>query len=393
MNTYKLNNIDLGSFGFIAGKQNESNIALTGCFDMPARIGKTFHSWGDEHSVEPYVSASEIQFGGRSISLNGYIYGSNKTDCRNKATSLFKQIDGFTDLVPLTCKWGTHQVYVNEPVLGSFLGDNALKISFSFREPVVVMNDVLPLGNGASYGIDGISFKELGGVLVSSNGGQLNRTAPKSQTVSVWGKEGYAVTKTETKELDLKIFIDQPGLVDFKNKISSLSALFAAPGMRVFVPERGTPFSFFVKDGFKVTNVFSQANRMTGILECKITGGNVEVLTPLPPVVNAGNDYTLDPAINQISITSASVTPRSGALIVFVFWELVYTEPSGLSLNILDADTLSPVAKGIDNRGVYHLKLTARDSNGNSSEAFMKIISLDQSTTHVFPFIFSYNLL
>ncbi|RQO70287.1 hypothetical protein DBR43_19900 [Pedobacter sp. KBW06] len=393
MNTYKLNNIDLGSFGFIAGKQNESNIALTGCFDMPARIGKTFHSWGDEHSIEPYVSASEIQFGGRSISLNGYIYGSGKTDCQNKAKSLFKQIDGFTDLVPLTCKWGTYQVYVNEPVLGNFLGDHALKISFSFREPIVEMNGVLPVANGASYGIDGISFKELGGVLVSSNGRQFNRAAPKSQTVSVWGKEGYAVTKTETNELNLKIFIDQSGLIDFKNKISSLSALFAAPGMRVFVPERGTPFSFFVKDGFKVTNVFSQANRMTGMLECKITGGNVEALAPLPPIVNAGNDYTLDSAINQILITSASVTPRSGALIVSVLWELAYTEPSGLPLSILNGDTLFPLAKGIDHRGVYHLKLTARDSNGNSSEAFMKIISRDQPINNVFPFTFSYNLL
>jgi len=65
MNTYTLNNIDLGSFGFIAGKQAGSNIALSGAFDMPPRTGKTFQSWGDDHGVEPYVSATEISFGGQ----------------------------------------------------------------------------------------------------------------------------------------------------------------------------------------------------------------------------------------------------------------------------------------------------------------------------------------
>lgn len=274
MNTYTLNNIDLGSFGFIAGKQAGSNIALSGVFDMPPRTGKTFQSWGDDHGVEPYVSATEISFGGRTISLVGYLYGVGKIDCTYKANRIFNLINGFSGLVPLSSKWGTYQVQVNQAVTGDFIGDKVLKMTFNFFEPVVTMPGIIPAGTGAEYGIDGISFRDLGGVLLLLTGDRASRPAPKS--LSFTSKtDGLAEIKTEAREMTLKLFIDQPDQTSFKAKIDELCLLFAAPGLRKLSIPTDLNRQFFVKDGFKVSNINSQPNRMTGILECKITESGV----------------------------------------------------------------------------------------------------------------------
>lgn len=275
MNTYTLNNIDLGSLGFIPGKQNASNIALAGCFDMPSRTGKTFHSWGDEHGIEPYVSAAEINFGGRAISLAGYVYGNGKMDCTNKANRIFELIDHFSGLVPLSCKWGTYQVYVNQSVTGVFIGEKALRMTFNFFEPQVVMGMTGISGErNAEYGIDGVSFIDLGVTLLLSTGDRTNRTSPKSLNFTSQ-TDGFGLQKTEAREIILKMFIDQPDQVAFRETLNRLYTLFSAPGLRKLSIPNDLNRQFFVKDGFKVSNINSQPNRMTGIIECKITESGV----------------------------------------------------------------------------------------------------------------------
>lgn len=380
MNIYKLNHFDLGSLGFIAGKQSGSNIALSGCFDMPARIGKAFHSWADESGIEPYVSASDMQFGGRSLSLAGYIYGENRTDCKQKATSIFSLIDSFTDLVPLTCKWGTYQVYVNEPILGSFLGDQVLKITFNFREPLVEMNGLNPGPNGSSSGIDGISFKDLGGVLISSGGNEFSRAAPKSQNGSIWGREAYQITKTEMKEFSLKLFIDQPDLSSFRNKVSSLTALFSAPGIRTLMLESGSRIRFFVKDGFKISNVFSRINRMTGMLDCKIIEGDLNASNMLPPIVNAGSNKTIASPGSTILVTDASAIARSGSVILSILWEFV-SSSNGIQGMVSEGNTLTTRLYGMSEMGTYLFRLTVKDSNGLTANSLTTMtVGLAQTT-------------
>ncbi|WP_342328606.1 hypothetical protein [Pedobacter sp. FW305-3-2-15-E-R2A2] len=362
MNTYRLNNIDLGSLGFIAGKQNGSNIALTGCFDMPARTGKTFHSWGAEHGIEPYVSAAEISFGGRVISLVGYIYGAGKLDCTNKANRIFELIDSFSDLVPLSCKWGTYQVYINQPIAGEFIGDKALKMTFSFFEPIAVMNGIMPSWTNAEHGIDGISFKDLGGVLLSSVGDRANRPSPKGLNFTS-KTDGLAGIKTEVREITLKIFIDQPDPVAFQAKINGLYALFSAPGLRKLNMPTDLNRQFFVKDGFKVSNINSRPNRMTGIVECKITEGALNVSTPLPPIVDAGLDKTISIPNEEIVVTDASALARSGAVIRTVLWEFISSSSAVVPL-LSGENTLTPRLYGMSEAGTYFFRLTVTDSNG-----------------------------
>lgn len=391
MNIYTLNNIDIRSLGFIPGKQNGSNIALAGCFDMPERTGKIFHSWGDDHGVEPYVSAAEISFGGRSISLVGYIFGEGKLDCTNKAKRIFELINSFSGLIPLSCKWGTFMVFVNQPVTGTFVGDKALKMTLSFFEPAVPLTGTTPTTTNAEYGIDGISFKDLGGTLLLSSGDRTNRPSPK--TLKFTSNTAEEI-KTEAREITLKIFIDQPNSDAFKDKVNGLHVLFSAPGLRELSIPTDVDRSFFVKDGFKVSNINNQPNRMTGIVECKITEGILSASTILPPVANAGTDRTIFLPDNEILITGASALARSGAVVAALHWELVSTVPNGITAGIIEGNTITPRMTNLNTQGVYSFKLTVTDSNGLSSTDIMQITVRPEQVgqNNQFTYTFPYNL-
>lgn len=129
---YTLNNIDLETtFGFIPGKAPGSNLALEGAWDMPKRMGKLFHDWGDEDGVEPYVDEEDIRFEGRDISLYGFI------DTRTNLNGLKKFLKGFNSLVKLSCMWGSWDVYLKGGLEATNHKDQGFEVIFRFREPVI----------------------------------------------------------------------------------------------------------------------------------------------------------------------------------------------------------------------------------------------------------------
>jgi hypothetical protein len=265
---YILHNISLGDFGFIPGQQTDSNIALSGHLDMPARTGKTFHKWAVDNYVEPYVSASEIRFGGRDLQLVGFITGLNKSDTLNKSKALIAFIDTFTDLVPLSSKWGTYNVQVKSIPI-EFLAENYLKVTINMREPVVDLSGVLPEADGGTYGIDGISFGKLGGFLTEYKGDRRSRPEIQSQSFTAYENEGYQITKTENPVLELSLFVSGSTYEDFKAKIKGLYALFAKPGLRFLNVKDDIIRDFFVTEGFKITKLYNQANRCVGVVNFK----------------------------------------------------------------------------------------------------------------------------
>ena len=270
---YKLKNIPLSDFGFEPGQQPGSNIGLSDFLNMPARLGDVFFIWARDAGIEPYVSAEDISqggFSGRDVNLMGYIKGTDRVDCENKRRGLVMLIDSCSDLVPLVCKWGTFNVYVNGAVTAEFLHDTMLKITIPFREPLVDMSGVIPTGNDAGFGIDGVSFKSLGATQLDLSD-RRNRPAPKSMDAIAYGKEPYQITKTVAPELILKLFIIQPTYADFRSKIRSLQALLAAPGIRTLSGHNDKLRSFFVKDGFNVNTMYSNPDFFSGIVECKLT--------------------------------------------------------------------------------------------------------------------------
>ncbi|AMQ00911.1 hypothetical protein AY601_4060 [Pedobacter cryoconitis] len=300
---YKLKNIPLSDFGFEPGQQPGSNIGLSGFLNMPGRFGDTFFDWAGEVGIEPYVSAEDISLGGfsgRDLNLTGYIKGTDRVDCEFKREGLVSLIDTFTGLVPLECKWGTFNVYVNGSVTAEFIHDTFLKITIPFREPIVDMSGVIPTGNDAGFGIDGVSFKSLGADQLELSGDRRNRPAPKSMDAIAYGKEAYQITNTVAPELILKLFIKQSTYAEFRSKIMSLQALLAAPGLRTLSARNDKLRSFFVKDGFTVDSLYSNQGLFSGIVECKLIEDGI--IDPFTDLVNNLGELITDNNGNTIRV-------------------------------------------------------------------------------------------
>lgn len=257
--SYSLNGTDLSAFGFEPGRQPGSNIALSGFFDMPARIGKTYHSWGDSNGVQPYVSASEIRFGGRDLTLVGFIRGSDRGDVLNKCQSIRDFVNSFTDLVPLSCAWGTYSVRIGSIPINSLHATTA-EITINMREPVVNLSGSLPTVDNGEYGIDDISFAALGISLVNFAGDRLGRPGTKPEQFTSWINEGYQITPTEQAKLDLNFLIQETDYSEVLGIIQGLYALFSKPGTRMLNTPNDTYREFFLTDGFVVDEIRSGAN-------------------------------------------------------------------------------------------------------------------------------------
>lgn len=113
------------------------------------------------------------------------------------------------------------------------------------------------------YTIDTIPFKNYG-MYISTHSGQAHLPVPKQQLFTVYGKEGYQITKREANILDLRGFIIANDMSDFITKMSNLRGLFSANGLRVIVLNNAA-LNCFAKDGFQVKNI-----QVSGMVYAKI---------------------------------------------------------------------------------------------------------------------------
>lgn len=298
MGNYKLNNVSLESYGVIPIQSSDTNLAITGAWDMPARIGKTFHDWGnDQDGIEPYVLADEIRFGGIDINLNALVRGNDKNDALRKAYAFYEQLR-----VPgvLSCDWGIWNVIVKDQVKGQYKGDGYVQIEVQFRCPVVPMPTTLPtniltyqptldnegrviLVNGAplhssvrkydGLGIDGVGFDSLG-LIITSIENQFTRPAPKGGEVTSYRTEGYRSSSLKEREITINAAIVQTSYEGFLQVVNGLKALFAKPGLRYITREDDALRDFFVKDGFQITGVRVNDGQVIGFLNVKLTEVN-----------------------------------------------------------------------------------------------------------------------
>ena len=242
---YTLDNIDLTTtYGFISGTANGSNMAVSGCWDLPKRIGKTYHEWAEGFGIEPYVLASEIRFEGRSIWLEGFIKGTDDSDAADKIAALIEQINDFTGLVELDCDWGIWDVLIDGEIITAYEGDGNLKISIPFREPepdaAAVYGTAYDPSDSAetnqnefrsANGIDGVSFATLG-LTVLKISDYLNRTAPKPEVFTAYQKEGFQITRSSARTIGISGAIQADDYTAFNTLLNGLKSLFSAAGLR-----------------------------------------------------------------------------------------------------------------------------------------------------------------
>ncbi|GGH02730.1 hypothetical protein [Pedobacter zeae] len=299
----KLAGVDLRSvFKFIPAQADGSNIAITGAWDMPARIGKTYHDWGNvANNIEPYVSPDELFYGGRDIDYLVMLQVADELAALSVCNDFYQLVNGFTALVPFETDLGTWNVFVRSEIAVEYFNDGFCKLRIPFREPIVDLTGTLPKPNpvfqqllnadgapihtGAfapieigvinydGFGIDGVMFRDMN-CFVMELAGNFNRPAPMSGEATSYRFEKYRVTRSGLKQMNLKLFIEAPDYAAFNQTIRSFNALFSKPGLRYITKENDFLRDFFVKDGFTVNNIRLHNGEVTGILTVQLTEVN-----------------------------------------------------------------------------------------------------------------------
>ena len=262
---YKLNNIDLTTYSIVASQGPGSNIAVSGHWNLPNRTGKTFHSWGDENSIEAYTDASDLMFAGRDILFYANIFGTNAA-INTALASLYLAINAYTTLVVFSTPYGDFSVQVKDVKVTRIFG--ACSLVFAFREPVVVLTGgSLPSTASNLYMFDGIPFVSFG--LYTSKPNKLdNLPKLKKQFFTKYGSEGYEIVKRENTFLELNGFIIATNLADFQTKIKALYLLLSSAGTRTVVINGEYSGVTFVVGGFKVSDVTVLSNSVTANFRC-----------------------------------------------------------------------------------------------------------------------------
>jgi hypothetical protein len=271
-NAYFLNGQNLEQYGLIPGKAPDSNIALSGAWDMPSRIGKTHHIWADDNSLEPYLRADEIFFGGRDLSFHFYVKASNRRTAVLKCYGLFDLINSFTDLVPFeSVNFGYYMVLLKDEVKIDYIGSGMCKGVLTMRQPVVNMTGYIPPSDtNTQSSIDKISLASLGFEVVSMTD-QYDRPAAKSTDVTSYGYEGAKVARVGFRTINLELVTKKNGYqYGFLSTIKTLMALLAAPNARTLI-HNGITREVFAKDGFKVTMLYKNGEQYTAKVVIPLT--------------------------------------------------------------------------------------------------------------------------
>lgn len=273
---YLLNGTNLNTYGIVPG-HGDGNISLSGCFNLPSRSGKCFHSWSDSDSIEPYVASGDIFFEGRDITFSGSIQGTNSV-ITAYLKSLYDAIGAFSGLVTFATPYGSFSVYVKS-VTPEMLNGGA-KIQIVFREPVVTLTGTLPAVGSSNYTIDAIPFSSFG-LYLSKAEALHDLPELKEQFFTIYGSEGYQIVKRHNKTLDFNGFITGISLANFQSKVSALYKLFSSAGTRNIKINDEINADCFATEGFKIDNIYLYNNLMIANFTMSLLCVNVNYLNYL----------------------------------------------------------------------------------------------------------------
>ena len=118
------------------------------------------------------------------------------------------------------------------------------------------------------YTIDSNPFADYG-LYASNHHGQAYLLDPKSQFFTIYGKDGYQITKRKGNILILNGYIIADDLTDFQSKISSLQTVLKASGTRSVVLDQGAHVCF-CSDGFNIDKVRITPGKAFGRIQIKL---------------------------------------------------------------------------------------------------------------------------
>jgi hypothetical protein len=259
-------------------------------------MGDTYHSWGDENSIEPFTASGDIFFAGRDIIFIGSILGTNSV-INNYLRTLYNAVDTFIGLVTFSTPYGDYSVYVKD-IKPEHLNGGA-KVTITFREPVVTLTGgSLPAVAYRDYTIDGIPLSSFG-LYLSKAEALHDQPELKEQYFTMYGSESYQIVKRKNKVLEFNGFIAGSSLSDFQSKVKALYLVFKSSGTRNIKFNDDINVDCFATEGFRIENVYLYNKGVIANFKSSLMCYNVNYINYL---LTEADDYLLTEASQYILI-------------------------------------------------------------------------------------------
>ena len=267
----EINKKPISHWGLKEGAINstKNGMSLSGQFSLPKRLGKTYHDW--QGVIEPYVSANDIHFDGRDLTLSLVMMCDTTDELYSKINLLKQDLSDTITITDSVC--GTFIVGLVSVDVTEYWGGWA-SLSFQLREVAPVVNTTLPTKDSeALQGIDGYGWGVFGFKIISINKGcditkwnELNVT--KNPLHDSW-VDGYR----SAQEISINGKVIASSYAEFKQYVDNLHAVISASGVRRLRYE-SLGVNCFCVDGISVDVVLCHGDTFWADVEFKMVVTN-----------------------------------------------------------------------------------------------------------------------
>lgn len=252
--SYKLNNVDIITFGAMPVTKGPG-IALEGIFDMPKRKGQTEYNWGT--SIEPFVSAEDIELDGRELGLNVVIHASDKQTLVNRINA-FKT--ACIDCTVLSFDYDSFNVICRSDIKVVEY-DLVATISAVFWQDAYILKPLtLIASNSGSFRIDNYNLQSDFGIIISKTEG-LRDIANR---IEINTTELYTKTQhREQRSITLSCFAKSDSIAMLYENICQFHSLCCMPGFRTLTLPENSTIQLYFKEGSKAQFIADKLVKFT----------------------------------------------------------------------------------------------------------------------------------
>lgn len=258
---YKIDNINISTFGAVPTNVSGEKIALSGLFDLPKRKGTTEYDWGT--SIEAFTDEDDIILDGRTLTLNVAIKGSSISDLHTKVdtfkaacihcTKLYSELSGEINVIQ------KDDISVTE-----YAGIIAIvKVPFWQEVYVPAAISIVPSTTG-NYMLDTYNLIKDFGIYITSLS-EVNDTAKR---IDIDTTLPYMCTSYRSAyDLIFKCKMSGQTLQDLYSKMSQFNALCIKSGLRTLkLPNN--ELKVYFKDGISVK--VESGKNLSFDLKCRV---------------------------------------------------------------------------------------------------------------------------
>lgn len=285
-----LNGVPLSDFDFKPG----CPYGITGQWNAPPRIETTSKNWADENWIEPYIRADEIFYGGRRLTVFGYIPFSTR-----KYYDLNLFMDNFVNEVELITSKGSFWVTVERFNVVRLCPNDLAEIEIIFYEARPVMWGSLPLVASGGFGINGYSWEDIGVKYVGDGqDDSASRGESKLLEVAVFGKDLRRVRTRNSLGIKVKLI----AFGDIAEITGRLAAILTSEGRKTLNLKDGLYREVFLESGFTTTILRTTSNGDYAEINLTLTEvmtiSNIAVISDVEQIIANGWDEEIGFIIN-----------------------------------------------------------------------------------------------